>query len=197
MNCQVGTAAVGTGTPGSASNANQLPRSAWSHSRGMASASAGSGIPTNRITLRPLTSTQASQPTSSAGARDGAQATIAANNRAADPDADQERAAAKPAKNNQGSSRCTMIAAGRPAARAVRKVGESAHSTAATARIEPRWVNRVAAIHAPIAASGSANRYSRTMTNDGDQKVRVPRIASTAANGSAAPVKPRPMSRQP
>ena len=112
----------------------------------------------NRITLRPLSSIAISQTTSSAGASDGADATMAANSRAAEAEADHERAAMNPAKNSHGSSRCTRMAAGRPAARALRKVGASIQSTAAMARIDARSESRVAASQAPRAASGRARK---------------------------------------
>ena len=46
------------------------------------------------MTARPLARMDTSQATIRAGASDGAQATIAANNSAAEADADQDRAAA-------------------------------------------------------------------------------------------------------
>ena len=42
-----------------------------------------------------------------------------------------------------------------------------------------------------------AASQSSTIANDGAQNVNEPSTASTPANGSAAPTKPVPMSRQP
>ena len=164
---------------------------------GNARARAGIGSIASRPHARPLTAIAITQATISAGARLGAAAITAANNSEAVAAAAHDVAAPNAANASQPSSTWASTAPGRPSPSAMRNGGANAHTSAATARTEPRSVSRDAANHAPIAAAGSASSHTSTSANEGAQNVIEPSTASAPAKGSAAPTNPVPMSRHP
>ena len=151
--------------PGSDSSAHRVPCAACQIARGANTTTAGTSTQTMRtaprIERRASSHTMAtSQSSTNAGASEGAQASAAAVSRDAAPAAPQERWATRAVWSTHGSSRCSSTAAGRPSARAIRKVGASAHTTPARMRSPGLSVIRVAANQPPSTASGRAATQS-------------------------------------
>ena len=90
-----------------------------------------------------------------------------------------------------------MTPVGWPSVSDARKVGATAQAKAAVLRRSGRSVTRVAANQPPSAASGSARTHRTTIAREGDAGDRLPRSATTAANGSAGPTVSHPTARAP
>ena len=176
-----------TGTPGSASSANGVPRANCWITSGANTVAAGTTIVTSRWMRCGCRTMSSASSTTSAGTSTGAEAATAANSRPATAAIDQERRASSTARASQGSSTCATTAPSWPLAIPASSGGAAAQPIAATVGPQPVRATRAAANQAPSAESGIATTTTTTIAKEGDHQVVEPSRASTELNGSAAP----------